>query len=111
MSFGAILYSVLFKPLLLLFEVVYVFAYKIIGDPGLSIIVLSAAINFLILPLYKRADAIQEEQRNLEAKLHKGVSHIKKTFRGDEKMMILQTYYRQNGYKPTYVCAARFLCF
>lgn len=103
MSFGAILYSVLFKPLLLIFEVVYVFAYKIIGDPGLSIIVLSAAINFLILPLYKRADAIQEEQRNIEAKLHKGVSHIKKTFRGDEKMMILQTYYRQNGYKPTYV--------
>ena len=50
MSFGAILYSVLFKPSAD-FEVVYVFAYKIISDPGLSIIVLSAAINFLIIPL------------------------------------------------------------
>lgn len=103
MSFGEIIYSLLFKPLQLLFEVIYVFAYNIIGNPGLTIIVLSIVMNFLVLPLYKRADAIQEEQRNTEAKLHKGVSHIKKTFRGDEKMMILQTYYRQNGYKPTYV--------
>ena len=103
MSFGSILYSLLLKPLQLLFEVIYVFAYNILGNPGLTIIVLSIVINFLVLPLYKRADAMQEEERDTEAKLHKGVSHIKKTFRGDEKMMILQTYYRQNGYKPTYV--------
>ena len=38
-----------------------------------------------------------------DRRLHKGVAHIKKTFRGDERMMMLQTYYRQNNYKPTYV--------
>ena len=27
--------------------------------------------------------------------------NIKKTFSGDERMMILQAYYRQNNYKPT----------
>lgn len=103
MSFGAILDTLLFKPLQLLFEVIYMIANRVIDNPGLSIIVLSLVMNFLVLPLYKRADAMQEEERDMEMKLRDGVAHIKKTFSGDEKMMILQTYYRQNNYKPTYV--------
>ena len=103
MSIWQIIDSILFKPLQLLFEVLYMYANSIINNPGFSIIVLSLVMNFLVLPLYKRADAMQEEERDTEARLHAGVSHIKKTFKGDEKMMILQTYYRQNNYKPTYV--------
>ncbi len=103
MTFFQILDSLLFQPLQLLFEVIYVNANRVIGNPGLSIIVLSLVRNFLVLPLYMRADTLQEEERDMEARLHRGVTHIKKTFRGDEKMMILQTYYRQNHYKPTYV--------
>ena len=44
---------------------------------------------------------MQEQARDTEARLHKGVAHIKRVFSGDENMMILQTYYRQNNYKPT----------
>lgn len=73
------------------------------SNPGLVIIILSLLINILVLPLYKRADAMQEEERNMQARLRKGVEHIKKTFKGDERMMMLQTYYRQNNYKPVYV--------
>ena len=91
MSFLSILNSLLLKPLELAFEVIYMMANRIVGNPGLSIIVLSLAMNFLVLPLYKRADAMQEEERQMELKLHKGVTHIKKTCSGDEKMMILQT--------------------
>ena len=103
MSLGNILYSVLIGPLQLLFEVIFSYANKITGHPGLTIISLSLSMNFLILPLYMRADALQEEERDMELKLAKGVEHIKKTFKGDERMMMLQTYYRQNNYKPTYV--------
>ena len=103
MSFFTILDSVFLKPLQLLFEVIYTLANRFIQNPGTSIIVLSLLMNFLVLPLYKRADAMQEEEKAMERKLRDGVNHIKKTFKGDEKMMILQTYYRQNHYKPTYV--------
>ena len=103
MSFWDILGTLFIKPLQLLFEVVFVMANRVVGDPGLAIIALSLAMNFLVLPLYRRADAMQEEERETELRLHKGVAHIKKTFRGDERMMMLQTYYRQNNYKPTYV--------
>jgi len=101
MSFLSIIYTVFIMPLQLFFEVVFSFAQRFTGNPGLSIVVLSLTMNFLVLPLYKRADAIQAEQREIEKKLQPGISHIKKVYSGDEKMMMLQTYYRQNHYKPT----------
>lgn len=101
MSFAMILEALLIGPLKLFFEIVFALANRFLQNPGLSIIVLSLVMNFLVLPLYKRADAMQEEARDIEAKLHDGVAHIKKTFSGDERMMILQEYYRQNNYKPT----------
>ncbi len=101
MSLFDIIYTILIGPLQLIFEVIYAVANRFIGHPGLAIIVLSLIMNFLVLPLYRRADAMQEEARDMDLKLSKGVKHIKKTFSGDERMMILQAYYRQNNYKPT----------
>ena len=101
MTFWSILETLLIGPLKLIFEIIFEFANRLVGHPGLAIIFLSLMMNILVLPLYRRADAMQEESRDVEAKLSEGVAHIKKTFSGDERMMILQTYYRQNNYKPT----------
>ena len=104
MAFGSMLYSFFLMPIQLIFEVVFSYAYRLTGEkPGLAIIALSLAINLLVLPLYRRADTMQEEERKTEAKLHKGVAHIKKVFHGSERTMMLQTYYRQNNYSPLYV--------
>lgn len=101
MSFFNILYTIFIQPLQLIFEVIFNIANDFIGHPGLAIIVLSLIMNFLVLPLYKRADDMQERQRDTEARLKKGMDHIKKSFSGDERMMILQVFYKQNNYKPT----------
>ena len=97
-----ILYYIFLMPLQMLFEAVYNIAYNFIKNPGITLVIFSLAINLLVLHLYKRADALQEKERKAEARLSKGVQHIKKTFHGDEQMMMLQTYYRQNDYKPSY---------
>lgn len=78
MPITQILYNLLLMPLQMLFEAVYRIAYSFIGNPGITIIIFSLTINFLILPLYRRADALQEEERNIEQKLSRGVRHIKK---------------------------------
>ena len=101
MNFFEIIYRILISPLQIIFEYIYSVALKGIHNPGLSIIALSLAMNLLVLPLYNRADKVQEEERETEKRLRDGVAHIKKTFKGDEKMMLLQVYYKQNGYKPT----------
>lgn len=103
MTFLSILYTLLIKPLEIVFEVVYVLAYRKIEDPTLAIIALSLAVNFLALPLYRRADVIQAAERDKEESLSKWVTHIKANFKGDERFLMLQEYYRQNDYKPTHV--------
>lgn len=100
MSLLTILETVFIGPIKIVFDLIFVIAIKITGHPGLAIIVLSLVMNILVLPLYRRADMMQEEARDMDAKLSKGISHIKSSFSGDERMMILQTYYRQNHYSP-----------
>ena len=100
MTFFEIIYTLLIGPLKLLFEFIFVVSMKILNTPGTAIIYLSIIMNLLVLPLYKRADYMQEQARDTEARLRDGVEHIKKTFHGREKMMLLDTYYRQNNYKP-----------
>ena len=100
MSFSSILNTFFIGPLKLVFEIVFQLSYKLSHDPGFAIVCLSLVMNFLVLPLYRRADRMQEQARDTEAKLHDGVEHIKKTFSGNEQMMMLQAYYRQNDYSP-----------
>lgn len=98
-----ILYTIIIYPLELLFENIFYFANSIISNPGLAIVILSLSVNFLVLPLYIRADKLQKEERETELKLKSWVDHIKKTFKGDERFMMIQAYYRENKYKPVYV--------
>ena len=102
MSVLTVLYTLIISPLELLFEVVFTIANRIIGNPGLSIIFLSLAFNFLVLPLYKRADELQAEERDIQARMAPRIKRIKKTFKGDERFFMLQEYYRINHYKPIY---------
>ncbi len=108
MSFWHLLYQLLITPLELLFETIFSFAYSILGNVGLSIIPLSLIMNFLLLPFYNRAAVIQKEEHEREQRLAPGIEHIKKTFKGDKRFMILQTYYRQNHYSPIYTVRSSF---
>ncbi len=100
MGFGTILNTIFIGPLKLVFEILFSIAYTVTGNVGISIVLLSLAINVLVLPLYRCADAMQEKAQKREAELHDGIAHIKKTFSGSEKMMMLDTFYKQNNYSP-----------
>ncbi|MBO4928236.1 MAG: membrane protein insertase YidC [Clostridiales bacterium] len=102
MSISQILYQLFLSPLTLIFEAVYSTAFHLLRSSGSAIFPLSLVVNLLLLPFYNRADAIQAEEREREKKMAPFVEHIKKTFKGDERYMMLQTYYRQNNYKPIY---------
>lgn len=100
MSFLNILDTIFLGPLKMIFEFVFNLSHMITNNVWLSIILLSLAMNLLVLPLYMCADRMQDKAREMEAKLRPGILHIKKTFKGDERMMMLQTYYKQNKYSP-----------
>ena len=102
MTILSTLYTLIISPLELLFEVIFSIANRLIGNSGLSIIILSIAVNFLVLPLYKRADELQAEERDIQAKMAYRIKRTKQTFKGDERFFMLQEYYRINNYKPIY---------
>lgn len=102
MGFLHAVYQLLIGPLQLIYEFIYYYARMLAKSWGLAIIILSLAVNFLLLPMYRQADAIQDKERDAQKRMEPWVKHIKKTFSGNERFMMLQTYYRQNNYKPYY---------
>lgn len=98
------LYNIIVGPIELIVEFVFELMFRILGqrqtNQGLAVIGVSLAISFLTLPLYRMADKVQQKERDTQKNLSKWVNHIKKTFKGDERFMMLQAYYKENGYSP-----------
>ena len=97
---GKSLFFIFIQPLVLLIELIFTIMSRVSQNAGIAIVMVSVVINLLILPLYKRSDALQEQERNKQKEMEPWVKHIRKTFRGDEKFMMLSTYYRQQNYQP-----------
>ena len=102
MSFPTLLFTLLIRPIGLLLEVLFYYAGKVFRHPDLSILALSLAVNFLSLPLYLRAEALQDKERSVKEKMASAEAHIRKTFQGNERYFMLRTFYRQNDYHPVY---------
>ena len=100
----SILYNIVIAPIELLVEFVFELMFRLLGrgetNQGLAVVGVSLAISLSTLPLYRRADKIQQEEQNTQKKLAPGIKRIKETFSGDERFMILQTFYRENKYSP-----------
>lgn len=105
---GDIIYNLFITPIEMVIEFIFSVIYKVLSNPGFAIIGVSLAINFLVLPLYKKSDALQDEERAKQAEMKPWLDHIKKHFKGDERYMMTQVYYRQVGYKPIYALRSSF---
>lgn len=99
---GAFFYSIFITPIEYFIEIVFNVMNLALRNPGFSIVFVSVAVQLLCFPLYKRADAIQEQERQKQKKMKPWLEHIKKTFKGDERFMMQQAYYRIEDYKPIY---------
>ena len=100
---SSILYNIIIAPIELVVEIVFELLFRLVGhNQGIAVIGVSVAISLLTLPLYRRADAVQQKERDTQKRLAYRVNRIKKAFKSDERFMMLQTYYRENGYSPLY---------
>lgn len=105
---GHLLYNLIVMPIQMVVEITYLIMSRFLGNKGLAIIAVSIVIQTLILPLYKRSDALQDEEREKQKSMEHWVKHIKSAFKGDERFMMLQTYYRQQNYKTYYALKSSF---
>ncbi len=94
-----LLYRMIISPIEYMLEIVFrlllhFFTLKT-GLIGMSIVV-----SLLCLPLYLRADAIQQAEHDKQTSMERWLKHIRATFSGDEKLMMISTFYRQQNYRP-----------
>ncbi len=93
-------YYLVIAPLYNLFQLIFSYIYGASHDIGLTLFLMSMVVSVMCLPLYLKADQLQEEERKIQQKLKDKVDLIKRNYRGDERYMLLQTYYRQQHYHP-----------
>ena len=101
-------YTLIIYPITLLIEFIFVFAQNFFKETGLAIVCMSLAISVLCLPLYLVAEKWQEIERKIQKEMAAKIVKIKASFRGDERYMILSTYYRQNKYHPIFAMRSTF---
>ena len=99
---SAILYNIFIFPLVEIIEISFVIVYRIFRDKALAIIAVSAVITVCTMPLYFIAENWQKVERDLQKAFKPKIDKIKSVFTGDERYMILSTFYRQNHYHPVY---------
>ncbi len=99
---GNYLYALIIYPIEIFIETVFSLSMEVVPSAGYAIVFVSIAVQLLVLPMYKRADELQDEERTRQKKMEPFVKHIKKTFSGDEKVMMLSAYYRFEGYHSIY---------
>ena len=101
------LYQIIIYPIQLFIEIIYVTLYHALenfaGRSGYAIIGVSIAVSFLTLPMYIKAEKLQDIQRDILKKMEKKLESIKRNFTGDKKYMLISTYYRKNSYHPLMV--------
>ena len=97
------LYYMVIYPIELILEVVFTLLFDWRHNPGLAIVGVSVTVNILSLPLYRRADLISDLEKQKQKAMAPWTRHIRRTFKGDERFMMLSAYYRTQKYKPLYV--------
>lgn len=99
-----IFYNLIVAPIEMIVDWVFTFfttkfsAFGVIG----AVCGVSLVINFLALPLYNIADSLQAKERKITKMMEPRIKRIKMAFSGDERFMMMQTYYRECNYNPIY---------
>ena len=92
------LYTLFIAPLEFWMDKVLVWGYSLVGNWGWAIIVMSLVVNFVILPIYIKAESWQEAEQRTRMGFARKEAMIKRAFSGQERFAMLSTMRRQAGY-------------
>ena len=93
-----ILYLVCIAPLEYCMQTILRWGFYTTYSYGLSLILMSIAVNTVILPIYNKVEGWQEEERALKARMAPMEAMIREVFKGQERFAMISTLYRQHGY-------------
>ena len=93
-----IIYILIIKPI----EAVLGFLFRayvgLTGSYGLSIILLSLSVTIIMFPLFYIAEVWKRKEQEVEKRMKKRLSYIKKYYTGQKKYCMIKATHRLEGY-------------
>ena len=98
-----IIYDILIFPVQFLIETLfYIFKDNLGFSYGISVVLLSIAVNIISTPLYNIAEKWQKKESDIKKSMQKELDLIKRVFKGDERYLLARTCYRLHNYNPVF---------
>ncbi len=94
--------QIIIYPLEQFYKVLFLGIYDATEDYGISLILLSFFIYILLFPLNKKAQHIQNIEREVQSIIAPQISKIKKFYTGKEQYEKIQRLYHRYAYHPIY---------
>lgn len=96
------LYYLCINPLESVMRVVLFAAHSLTDSWGISLVLLSLAVNIALIPVYHLAETWQEAERMVQRTMAPKRVEINEVFTGRERWMYTRALYRLHGYSPVY---------
>lgn len=84
------------------YKILYLGIFDITSDYGLSLVLLSLFLYSALFPLNKKAQQIQNKEREIQAVIMPQITKIKETYSGQEQYEKIQRLYYRYSYHPIY---------
>lgn len=97
-----LLYQFFLYPLEISMGWILAASYRMTGNHGASLLLLSLGMNVALLPVYLLTEKWQAAERQVQHTLQPKLQKIRKAFSGKERFTMIHTLYRQVGYHPIY---------
>lgn len=94
--------NVIVKPFSKFIEIIFLWILSIIGNKGVSLLVLSIVVNILLYPFYNFAEKIEKKEKNAQKIMKPKLEEFKSVYSGYELYLYTNNVYRLNNYHPLY---------
>ncbi len=102
-------YTILIAPLEYWMHAVLCWGYERLHVWGWAIVVMSLVVNFVILPIYIKAESWQEEERAIRKRFEAKEAMIKTVFKGQERFAMISTMQRDVAFEHRFFPSNSFL--
>lgn len=98
----------LLYPFIVLIETVFNYSYRVSGNYGAALILLSFFITTITAPLYYLAEKWKNQEKIVQKKMHKDIQSITTNFEGQKRFYLIKTARKIYNYKWWYTFRTSF---
>lgn len=94
------IFESILAPFVFVIREVFLLAYDLTGNYGVSVIILSFVISLILLPVFILIEKAKKKNDAVKRKMQPLMDEIKRCYSGQERYYYIRTLHRQHGFSP-----------